>query len=78
MFIREMGKERSPMRLAAGIIVLLAALVAAEPWTPGAHVGWGTTLVAGVGIIVVVGVVRVWLRNRQRRWSMDMRDSALW
>ncbi len=78
MFIREMGKERSEMRLATGIIVLVAALMAAELWTSGAHVGWGTTLVAGLGIIVVVWVARAWFRNRQRRRLMDMRDSALW
>ncbi|OOG58188.1 hypothetical protein [Polaromonas sp. C04] len=78
MFIHEMGKERSEMRLATGIIVLLAALVAAEPWTSRANVGWGVTLVAGLGIILAVWIVRAWLRNRQRRRLMDMRDSALW
>ncbi|TBR75784.1 MAG: hypothetical protein EPN64_11005 [Burkholderiaceae bacterium] len=78
MFIREMGKERSPMRLAAGIIVLLAALVAAESWTSSANVGWGATVGAGLGIILVVWMVRAWLRHRQRRRLMDMRDSALW
>ena len=78
MFIREMGKEHSEMRLAAGIIVLLAALVVADLWTSGAKRGWGVTLGAGLGIILVVWVARVWLRNRQRRRLMDMRDSALW
>jgi hypothetical protein len=66
------------MRQAIGVIVLVAALVAAELWTSGAKRGWGAMVGAGLGIIMVAWVVKVWLRNRQRRRLMDMRDSALW
>ncbi|WP_244618330.1 hypothetical protein [Rhodoferax sediminis] len=57
---------------------MVAALVAAELWTSGAKRGWGAMVGAGLGIIMVAWVVKVWLRNRQRRRLMDMRDSALW
>ena len=69
------------MRLAIGIIVLAAALGAVKLWTSGATSGWVSTGVmvgAGLGVIVVAWVVGVWLRNRQRRRLIDMRDSALW
>jgi Tfp pilus assembly protein PilW len=69
------------MRLAIGIIVLAAALGAVKLWTTGATSGWVSTEVmvgAGLGVIVVAWVVGVWLRNRQRRRLIDMRDSALW
>ena len=69
------------MRLAIGIIVLAAALWEVKLWTSGATSGWVSTGVmvgAGLGVIVVAWVVGVWLRNRQRRRLIDMRDSALW
>jgi len=69
------------MRLATGIIVLATALGTLKLWTSGATSGWVSTGVmvgAGLGVIVVAWVLGVWLRNRQRRRLMDMRDSALW
>lgn len=81
MFISEMLKARSGMRLAIGIIVLVAALGAMKLWTSGATSGWASTEVmvgAGLGVIVVAWMVGAWLRNRQRRRLMDARDSALW
>ena len=38
----------------------------------------GVIVSAALGLIVVVLVLGVWLRNRQRRRMTDMRDSALW
>lgn len=81
MFISEMQKARSRMRLAIGIIVLAAALGAVELWASGAISNWvftGVVVGAGLGVIVFTWVVGIWLRNRQRRRLMDMRDSALW
>lgn len=81
MFISEMSKTRSGMRLATGFIVLAAALGAVKLWTSGATSGWistGVVVGAGLGVIVVAWVVGVRLRNRQRRRLMDARDSALW
>lgn len=69
------------MRLAIGIIVLAAALGAVALWASGAISNWFLTGVmagAGLGVIVFAWVVGIWLRNRQRRRLMDMRDSALW
>ena len=73
-----MQKERSEMRLTAGIIVLVAALGAVELWMSSGVIDWGAMVSAGLGVIVLAWVVRVWLRNRQRRRLTDMRDSALW
>lgn len=66
------------MRLATGIIVLAAALGAVKLWMSGGVIEWGAMVSAGLGVIVLAWIVRVWLRNRQRRRLMDMRDSALW
>ena len=81
MFISEMQKARSRMRLAIGIIVLAAALGAVALWTSSAISNWvftGVVVGAGLGVIVFAWVVGISLRNRQRRRLMDMRDSALW
>ena len=81
MFISEMQKARSRMRLAIGIIVLAAALGAVALWTSGAISNWvlaGVMTGAGLGVIVFAWGVGIWLRNRQRRRLMDMRDPALW
>ena len=81
MIISEMKKARSRMKLAIGIIVLAAALGAVELWRSGASTNWvltGVMVGAGLGVIVFAWVVGIWLRNRQRRRLMDMRDSALW
>ena len=81
MFINEMQKARSRMRLTIRIIVLAAALGAVELWRSGAISNWVLTAVmtgAGLGVMVLAWVVGIWLRNRRRRRLMDMRDSALW
>ena len=81
MFISEIQKARSRMRLAIGIIVLVAALGAITLWTFEAvvnSVSTGSLLAAGLGIVVFAWVTRAWLRNRQRSRLMEMQDSALW
>lgn len=81
MFISEMQKAHTGMRLTTAIIVLAAALGAVELWLSGATEGWvstGIMVAAGLVVIVVAWVVGAWWRNRQRRRLMDMRDSALW
>lgn len=69
------------MRLSARLMVLVAALGALKLWTSAATTGraWaGAVVGAGLGVIVVAWIVRVWLRTRQRKRLMGMRDSALW
>lgn len=69
------------MRLAIGIVVLVAAMGAITLWASGAvgnSISTGVLLAAGLGIVVAAWVARVWLRNRQRRRLMEMQDSALW
>jgi hypothetical protein len=81
MFISEMKKARSGMRIVSGIIVLAATLGAVKLWTSDATGGWvstGAMIGAGLGVFVVAWMVGIWLRNRQRRRFMDRRDSALW
>jgi len=81
MVLIEMAKARSEMRLTSGISLLTAALGAVILWTFGARNGWlsaGVMVGSGLAVIVAAWVVEVWLRNRQRRRLMDMRDSALW
>ena len=80
MFISEIWKTRSGMRVAIAVIVLAAALGALNLWTSGAAIGWisaGVLLGAGLGAGVIAWIVGIWLRNRQRRRLIDMRDSAL-
>ena len=61
------------MRLAIGIVGLAAVLGAVKLWAvPGVVAG------AVVGVIVFAWGLGIWLRNRQRRRGLDMRDSALW
>ena len=69
------------MRVAAGIVVLMAVLGAVEFGSSGATGAWGSTgvmLCAGLVVIVVAWIVGVGIRNRQRRRMMETRDSALW
>jgi len=69
------------MKLAAGILVLAAALAVAKLWTPGAMGDWTSTgFMAGtaLGVVAIAWVIGIWLRNRQRRRLMDTRGSALW
>lgn len=81
MFISEIQKARSRMRLAIGIVVLAVAAGAITLWASGAvgnSFSTGVLLAAGLGIVVAAWVARGWLRNRQRRRLMEMQDSALW
>ena len=69
------------MRVATGIIVLVATLGVIKLRTSDAISAWVSTGVmvgAGLGVIVVAWVVAVWLRNRQRRRLTDLQGSALW
>jgi hypothetical protein len=69
------------MRVAAGIVVLVAALGAVKLWSSGVTGAWGSTgvmLGAGLVVIVIAWIVGVGIRNRQRRRLMETRDSALW
>ena len=80
MFIIEMQRTHSEMRLTIVIIVLALALGAVSLWAFRAT-GWasaGVMVGVALGIMVVAGVVGAWIRNRQRRRLMDMQDSALW
>jgi hypothetical protein len=80
MFLSEYRK-RVHMRLVVGIFVLAAALGAVKLWASGAISNWVLPAVmagAVLGIIVFASVFGIYLRNRERRRSMDMRDSALW
>ena len=69
------------MRLAAGLILLIAVLWAAMMWDTdvlqdGAS---GAILVgAGVGVVLLGWMVGLWLRKRQRRRMLETRDFALW
>jgi hypothetical protein len=81
MFIGEMQGARSGMKVAAGIVVLAAAVGAVKLWASGATGSWASTgVMVGAGLIVIVAawIVGVWIRNRQRRRLMETRDSALW
>lgn len=81
MFISEIWKTCSRMRIAIAVIVLAAALWALNLWTSGAGSDWisaGVLVGAGLGASVIAWIVGIWLRNRQRRRLMDTRDSALW
>lgn len=69
------------MPLATCAVALAAIFGALKLWPFNTLSGWASTAVivaAGFGLIVVVFVLGVWLRNRQRRRLTDMRDSALW
>ena len=81
MFINDMKKAQSVVRVVGGIIVLAATLGAVLLWTSDATGGWistGAMISAGLGVFVVAWMVGIWLRNRQRRRFLDRRDSALW
>jgi hypothetical protein len=81
MFLREMQVGRFRMRLLFGIVVLAAALGAVKLWAVGAMTNWvltGFMVGTGLGVILFAWFLGIWLRKRQRRRSMDMRDSALW
>ena len=63
------------------IVVLAAELGAVKLWASSAMSNWvltGVLVGAVFGAIMLAWVLGIWLRNRQRRRSMDMQDSALW
>jgi thiol:disulfide interchange protein len=69
------------MRLAAGLLLLIAALWLASMWDIDAlQVGVSDTILvgAGVGVVLLGWMIGRWLRKRQRRRMLDTRDSALW
>lgn len=69
------------MKVAAGIVAVVFALGALKLWSPGVAGGWASASVmvsAALGVVVIVWIVKIGLRNRQRRQLMATRDSALW
>ena len=69
------------LQLVVGSVALAAVLVAVRLWASDTNGAWPSTAVmvgAGLGLIVVVGMMGVWRRHWQRRRLKDMRDSALW
>jgi hypothetical protein len=69
------------MKLASSAIALAALFGAVKLWTNIKLSDWASPdfmVGAGLGLIVLVLIAVVWLRNRQRRRLTDMRDSALW
>ena len=81
MFFNQTQNARSAMRLVIGIDVLATAAGTAVLWASGAPGNWVLLVVmagAVLGSIVFASGFRTYLRNRERKRSMDMRDSALW
>jgi peptidoglycan/LPS O-acetylase OafA/YrhL len=81
MPINESSKARKQMRLAYAISILAIAFGAFALWSSDGKISHFFTLTlisAGLLIIVLAWAASVFLRNRQRRRSMEMRDSALW
>lgn len=69
------------MRFAIGTVVFAALLGAASLWASGTIIEGapaGTMVGAGLGIILVAWLVRVWVRNRRQKRVLSMRGSALW
>lgn len=70
------------MRLAAALILLIAALWVATMWWDAdalhASVSDAILVGSGVGVVLLGWVIGRWLRKRQRRRMLDTRDSALW
>jgi len=69
------------MKFAIGALALATLLGAAMFWVSKTSHPWQSTTVLigiGLGLIVVVGMLGAWLRDRKRRRLTDMRDSALW
>ena len=62
-------------------MVLIAVLGAATIRDSEAPEGWASDAVlvgAGVGVVFLGWIVGRWMRRRQRRRILGMRDSALW
>ncbi len=69
------------MRFIVVAVAMTALLAALKLWTSETNEAWASTtaLIAGaLALMVVVGMVVAWLRDRQRRRLTDLRDSALW
>jgi hypothetical protein len=69
------------MKIAAGIVVLIATLGVVKLWSSSATSGWtfaGVMVGAGLSVILVAWIAEVWRRNRQRTRLLEMRGSALW
>jgi hypothetical protein len=69
------------MRLVAGLLILVAALGAVAIWDTEATRAWASdAVVVGIalGVVLIGWMVGRWLRKRQRRRILGMRDSALW
>jgi uncharacterized membrane protein YgaE (UPF0421/DUF939 family) len=69
------------MKLVIVFVALAAMLGTAKLWASKMNGAWeSTTVIIGVGLalLVVLGMVGVWLRDRQRQRLTDLRDSALW
>jgi NAD/NADP transhydrogenase alpha subunit len=70
------------MRLAIGIVVLVAVLGVTKLWTSGPTIGelpaGALVGVVGLSAIVVAWLGGVWVRNRRRKRVLGTRDSALW
>lgn len=81
MFLNETLKARSAMRLVIGIAVLATVTGTVVLWASGTMANWVLPAVmagAVVCIIVFASGFGMYLRNRERKRSMNMRDSALW
>ncbi len=74
----EILKAGLVMRIAYGIVLLVATFWAFKLWSTGSWISTEVMVGAGLGAIVFSWIVSVRLRNRQRRRLMHTRDSALW
>ena len=69
------------MRFAIGTVVFATLVGAANFWASGTAIEEapaGTMVGAGLSIILVAWLVRVWVRNRRQKRVLGMRGSALW
>lgn len=69
------------MRFETKISILATGLAALGLYLLGARTGWvsaGVMVNAGLGVAGIAWVLGIWVRTRQRKRLMDMRDSALW
>ena len=81
MAFHETRKTREGMRFAAALILLITALWLATMWKTDALQASAPDVLlvgAGVGVVLLVWMVGLWLRRRQRRRILDTRDSSLW
>jgi uncharacterized membrane protein len=74
----EILKAGLVMRIAYGIVLLVATLWGFKLWSTGSWISTEVMVGAGLGALVVSWIVSVRWRNRQRRRLMHTRDSALW